>query len=89
MTDSGPVSTDRIEDAEGADPDAAGSDASDGGSREYCPECDRETLHAVAVEMCETATDGIADRNRKFARCPARVRTCPACGTERRSFVNR
>lgn len=67
---------------------AGGTDDTDSSVR-YCPACDRETLHGVGLAMVSTATDGVGDGNRKFARCPARVVTCRACGAEARSLVNR
>ena len=54
-----------------------------------CSTCGRETLHDVALAMLSTATDGIEEDNRKFARCPGRVLTCRACGAETRSLANR
>lgn len=55
----------------------------------YCSTCGRETEHDVTVAMVSTATDGINDQHRKFARCPSRVLACTVCGAETRSLVNR
>lgn len=66
-----------------------GTDPSADGRVEYCPACGRETDHEVRLAMVSTATDGINDDHRKFARTPGRVVTCTACGRKRRSLANR
>lgn len=60
-----------------------------GSSAAYCRACERETDHHVAIEIADTSTERIDERNRKYARGPCRVLTCRRCGSETRLFVNR
>jgi len=49
------------------------------GQTERCDDCERETEHAVDVEI---RTESGKDENAEFSREPYRVATCRACGTE-------
>jgi len=44
---------------------------------EYCPACDRETAHAVSLQII-TESDEVD--NAEFSREPYRVTECQACG---------
>ena len=56
---------------------------------ERCDACGRETVHRVTIDMIETATEQVDERNAKYGQCPGRVLVCRRCGTESRSLVNR
>lgn len=47
-------------------------------SEEYCPECDIETYHRVALEVRESGDR----KNAEFSREPYRVAECWECGYE-------
>jgi hypothetical protein len=49
---------------------------------EECPDCERETRHAVTVEL-RTETPGSA-----FSREPYRVAECTVCGIETTTRMN-
>jgi len=49
----------------------------DGGRREFCERCDRETPHAVRIEL---RTESSRSRNAAFSREPYRVSECRNCG---------
>ncbi|WP_058366503.1 DUF7835 family putative zinc beta-ribbon protein [Haloparvum sedimenti] len=53
--------------------------------REVCPECDRETVHDVSVEI---RTESEKDENAQFSREPYRIVTCTECDTETATRMN-
>jgi hypothetical protein len=48
-------------------------------NHESCPDCSRETRHAVRVEI---RTENPASANASFSREPYRVAVCSVCETE-------
>jgi hypothetical protein len=48
-----------------------------GGRREHCTRCDRETSHAVRIEI---RTESSSEENAAFSREPYRVSECSDCG---------
>lgn len=52
---------------------------------EHCGECERDTRHAVSVEI---RTESGKQENAEFSREPYRVATCVACGTESAQRMN-
>jgi hypothetical protein len=52
---------------------------------EHCYDCDRETVHEVAIEIRAESDD---PRNAAFSREPYRVATCTSCGTEQAMRMN-
>ena len=53
--------------------------------REQCAECERQTQHAVHVEI---RTESGKNENAEFSREPYRVRECTACGHEHSQRMN-
>lgn len=54
-------------------------------TNEPCQACDRETKHAVWVEI---RTESEASENAEFSREPYRVAVCTECGTEQTARMN-
>lgn len=52
---------------------------------ERCDDCDRETVHDVAIEIRAESED---PRNAAFSREPYRVTTCTRCGAEQSRRMN-
>jgi len=55
------------------------------GATEHCPACDRETDHAVEIEIRTESED---EKNAAFSREPYRVSRCRVCGDERSQRMN-
>lgn len=52
---------------------------------EHCEECERDTQHAVSVEI---RTESGNPENAQFSREPYRVATCLGCGQETAQRMN-
>jgi hypothetical protein len=56
------------------------------GQTEYCDDCERDTEHAVQIEIRQEG-DPVEDAV-GFSREPYRVTTCRACGSEKATRMN-
>ena len=63
----------------------ATTDESVAGVTEDCPECERQTLHEVSVEIL---TESGKEENAQYSREPYRVSECNECGATTKRRMN-